>query len=122
MDNQQLTDLSYLREVAMGDDEIVIETIEAFLDDTPDAIKNLQDCFANQKWDQMSKQAHKIRPGLKYMGMQRALQLINEIEEQTKSGEVQVNLGSKIKEFNTICLEALDELSEKVEELKSQEN
>ncbi len=122
MDNQQLTDLSYLRKVAMGDDEIVIETTEAFLDDTPEALKNLQECFADQKWEQMSRQAHKIKPGLKYMGMEQALELINDIEKQTKSGDVQVDLGSKVKEFNALCSKAIDELLEKVEKIKSRDN
>lgn len=120
MDDQQLTDLSYLREVTTGDEEIIIETTQVFLNDTPDAVKILRDCFANQEWEQMSKQAHKIKPGLKYMGMQQALELLVEIEEQAKSGDIRVNLGSKVKEFSTLCSKAFEELSEKVEKLKSQ--
>lgn len=117
--NQSVTDLSYLREVAMGDDEIVIETTKAFLESTPSALENLKECFANQEWDEVYKQAHKIKPNLQYMGMERAQELIIEIEEQARSREISEDLGDKIKEFNTICSKGLDELSEKVEELES---
>lgn len=118
MDNQ-LTDLSYLREVAMGDEAIVIETTEAFLEDIPEAVENMQDHFVNQEWEKLYKQAHKIKPGLKYMGMERASELILEIENQAKSGEISEDLGSQIKEFISLCQKALEELSHKIEDLKS---
>lgn len=120
--NKQVTDLSYLREVAMGDEEIVIETAEAFLDDAPEAVQNMQDRFANQEWEKLYKQAHKIKPSLKYMGMDRATELILEIEGQAKSGNISEKLGSQIKEFNSLCQQALQELSDEIENLKSAES
>lgn len=120
MSNQEVTDLSYLREMAMGDDEIVIETTEVFLEDTPNALDNLQEHFANQEWDKLKKQAHKIKPNTQYMGMDRARELILEIEEQAKTENISEDLGSKIKEFNSICRQALDELSAKLDKIKSQ--
>lgn len=119
VDNQSVTDLSYLREVVMGDEEIIIETTEAFLEDTPNVLNNMKEHFANQEWDKLYKQAHKIKPNMEYMGMKQARELILEIEEQAKSGEPSESLENKIKEFNSICLQALDELSAKIEELKS---
>lgn len=119
VDNQSVTDLSYLREVVMGDEEIVIETTKAFLKNTPNFLNNMKEHFANQEWDKLYKQAHKIKPNLEYMGMEQARELILEIEEQAKSGEPSESLGDKIKELNSICSRAFDELSVKIEELKS---
>lgn len=120
MDNKSVTDLSYLREIAMGDDSIVIETTEAFLKDTPTALENIQKHYESEEWQQLSKQAHKIKPNLKYMGMEHAHELVLKIEEQAKSGQISDDLGEKISEFCSLCHQALDELSDKVEELKAE--
>lgn len=106
----------------MGDDEILVETAEAFLDDTPAALKNLQDRFANQQWQELYKQAHKIKPGLKYMGIDRAFDLILEIEEEARTENISKELGSKIQAFTSICRKAMEELSDKVERIKSSDN
>lgn len=119
VDNQSVTDLSYLREVVMGDEEIVIETTKAFLKDTPNVLNNMKAHFTNQEWEKLYKQAHKIKPNLEYMGMKQARELILEIEEQAKSGEPSESLGGKIKELNSICSKAFDELPVKIEELRS---
>nr|NIT56047.1 hypothetical protein [Fodinibius sp.]NIU59026.1 hypothetical protein [Phycisphaerae bacterium]NIV11044.1 hypothetical protein [Fodinibius sp.]NIW95334.1 hypothetical protein [Phycisphaerae bacterium]NIY24631.1 hypothetical protein [Fodinibius sp.] len=50
MDNKPVTDLSYLREIAMGDDSIVIETTEVFLEDVPSAIENIQEHYESEEW------------------------------------------------------------------------
>ena len=104
----------------MGDDSIVIETTEAFLKDTPTALENIQKHYESEEWQQLSKQAHKIKPNLKYMGMEHAHELVLKIEEQAKSGQISDDLGEKISEFCSLCHQALDELSDKVEELKAE--
>lgn len=121
VDNQSesVSDLSYLREVVMGDEEIIIETTKAFIKETPNALKNIDEHFDNQEWDELYKQAHKIKPNMDYMGMIQARELILDIEEQAKSREISDDLGDKIKKFNTLCSQALDELTEKIEELES---
>lgn len=103
----------------MGDDDIVIETTKTFLENAPDALEKIQTAYSNQDWEALAKQAHKIKPNLQYMGMERARELILEIEEQSKSENISDDLGKKIDEFTSICSEGLEELSEKVAELKA---
>lgn len=119
MGDQSVTDLSYLREMAMGDDEIVVETAKIFLKNAPDEIENLREYFANQEWEKLYQQAHKIKPNLEYMGMERAGELILEIEEQARTQDISDDLENKINEFHSVCLQGLDELAEKIEELES---
>lgn len=121
VDNQSVTDLSYLREVVMGDEEIIIETTKAFLKETPNVLDNMNEHFTNQEWDELYKQAHKIKPNMEYMGMTQARELILEIEEQAKTREISDDLGDKIKKFHSLCTKALDELSEKIKELESRQ-
>lgn len=118
-DEQSVTDLSYLREVVMGDEEILLETTKAFIEETPHALENMYEHYSRQEWEQLYKQVHKIKPNMEYMGMNQARELILDIEHQVKSRKISENLGHQIEELKTICSKAIDELSDKVEELES---
>lgn len=105
----------------MGDQEIVVDTVKAFLEDTPQALKNMKQQFADQNWEKLAAQAHKIKPNLEYMGMTEARELIQEIEEQAKGQSKSEELGNQIDQFCAICSTGLEELSNKVEELETSE-
>lgn len=118
-DKQMVTDLSYLREVVMGDEEIMLETAKAFVEETPRILENMREHFSHQEWDKLYKQAHKIKPSMEYMGMTQARELILDIENQAKSREISKNMGDQIEELESICTKAIDELSDKIKELES---
>lgn len=115
MDKQSITDLSYLREIAMGDEEIIIDTTKAFLENTPAALDRISEFYDDEQWDKLYKEAHRIKPSLKYLGMSRASELVLEIEKQAKSRKISDDLERDIEEFVSICSKALDELSEKLD-------
>lgn len=104
----------------MGDEDIVLDTTKTFLENAPDALEKIRQFYASHDWDNLYKQAHKIKPNLQYMGMDRARDLILEIEQQAKSQSISDDLGDKIDEFTSICSQGLEELSEKVSELERQ--
>lgn len=118
MDNNEVTDLSYLRELAMGDEEIVIETMETFIDNVPVTIANIKEAYSNNDWQELYKQAHKIKPSLKYMGMEKASDLIIDIEQQAKQENISDHLEEQVSTFVVLCEQALTELSDKVEALR----
>lgn len=119
MGTQQITDLSYLREIAMGDEDTVIEITEAFLDDVPHTLEKMKNHFANKEWEKLYEQAHKIKPNLQYMGMDQARELILEIEEQARTENIEDDLGQKIEKIDDLCSQAIDELSSKIKQLKA---
>jgi HPt (histidine-containing phosphotransfer) domain-containing protein len=116
---KNITNLSYLREIAGGEEEIIIETTEVFIQEIPHNLKKMQNHFANQEWDEIAKLAHKIKPNMTYMGMDRARELILKIEEQARSENITEDLGAMVVEFKDLCNSAVEELSGSVEELKS---
>lgn len=119
MGDQELTDLSYLRELAMGDEDIVIETMETFLEDTPKAIEEIKSFYDKADWEGLWKRAHKIKPNLSYMGMERARELIIDIEEQAKNEQISDGMGEQIAELEEVCRRSFEELSVKLEKLNS---
>lgn len=119
MSDKPTTDLSYLREMAMGDDDIIIETAEMFMEDIPRSVEKMKAYTANEQWEELAKIAHKIKPNLSYMGMERGRELIIDIEEEANSGSISADIQDKISEFDEICSQAVKELTVKVGELKS---
>jgi HPt (histidine-containing phosphotransfer) domain-containing protein len=103
----------------MGDEELVIETTEAFLKDIQNSLEQMKVFSANQQWDDLGRLAHKIKPSLTYMGMERGRELIVDIEEEANSDSTSADIADKIVEFEEICDQAIKELSSKVEELKA---
>lgn len=117
MTKNRAVDLSYLNKMAMGDVRIIRETVESFLQSTPEALANLQEYLEQQKWDKLAKEAHKIKPNLIYMGMSEAHEILLKIEQQAKGGNTE-GIEKRIHTFSVICNQALDELLQKVNEMK----
>jgi HPt (histidine-containing phosphotransfer) domain-containing protein len=80
--------LSYLKTISEGNDAFVIEMIEMFLNKTPQALEEMNECFKNQNWEELRQIAHKIKPSYAYIGlkdMQATLSIIetwNDTEDE----------------------------------------
>lgn len=61
--------LTYLKKISEGNDTFVIEMIEMFLNKTPLALDQMNECFRNHKWEELSKIAHRIKPSFAYVGL-----------------------------------------------------
>lgn len=118
-DIKDITDLSILGEMSMGDDSIIIETVEAFLDDAPGALDDIQELAENEDYEDLTDLAHKIKPNIGYMGIKEGQGLIVEIEKAAQNEDSEGTLNEKVTAFVEICNQAFEELNQKVEELKS---
>ncbi|HEY1025968.1 MAG TPA: Hpt domain-containing protein [Sphingobacteriaceae bacterium] len=91
--------LSYLRDIASGSVEFMIEMIDIFLDQTPEYFRNLETAVAEKNWKGVADVAHKIKPTLAFMGVNSGKQDIEDIEHKARDGrdveEIQV-------QFNTL--------------------
>lgn len=119
MDDQAVTDLSYLRKMAMGDDDIILDTAQVFIREIPKDLEQLEKHFVNQEWEKVGKIAHKIKPNMTYMGMERGRELILDIEKEAKSENISEKFSHQVTEFKQICNRAIDELADKIEEIKA---
>ncbi|WP_138431464.1 Hpt domain-containing protein [Fodinibius saliphilus] len=117
MSENQVTDLSYLREMAMGDEEIVKDTAKAFLENIPALICQMNECYANETWQELRKLAHQIKSNMSYMGMDEGRSIVLDIENQIKNNNISKKLGAQLSEFEQICNHACNELTSKLKEL-----
>lgn len=78
-------DLSYLRDIASGSAEFMIEMIDIFLDQTPEYFTQLEAAVAEKNWKGVADVAHKIKPTLAFMGVNSAKQDIEDIEHKARA-------------------------------------
>jgi HPt (histidine-containing phosphotransfer) domain-containing protein len=78
-------DLSYLREVASGNTEFMIEMIDLFVAQTPEYINQLTKAIDQKDWVKMAELSHKIKPTMSFMGVESARETLGEIELKSRN-------------------------------------
>jgi HPt (histidine-containing phosphotransfer) domain-containing protein len=86
-DKEIIIDLSYLKEVATGDTEFIIEMIDIFLMQTPGYVEQLTAAIDLKDWTKMADLSHKIKPTLAFMGVESAKNTLQEIETKSRNQE-----------------------------------
>ena len=86
-DKEIIIDLSYLKEVATGDTEFIIEMIDIFLLQTPGYVEQLTAAIDQKDWTKMADLSHKIKPTLAFMGVESAKNTLQEIETKSRNQE-----------------------------------
>lgn len=118
MSEKQITNLSYLEEIGMGDDELLIEMIEMFIKNTPETLNTLREYNREEDWKMLSAEAHKFKPNLSYVGLEEAHQIVLEIEKTAKNESDPEGFSAEIDRLDDICQQAYKELNVQLEELK----
>lgn len=86
MDNSGFKlDLSYLKDVASGSTEFMIDMIDLFLDQTPTYFEQLEQFIIEENWPKVAEIAHKIKPTLAFMGVDSARESMAEIEQNARN-------------------------------------
>ena len=78
-------DLSYLKDVASGSDEFMIDMIDLFLDQTPTYFDQMEQYIQEEMWSKVADIAHKIKPTLAFMGVDSAKESMAEIEQNARN-------------------------------------
>lgn len=89
-------DLTYLRGVASGSTEFMIDIIELFLSQIPEYFEQLDQFIEDKNWADAAEMAHKIKPSLTFMGVQSAMDKMAKIEMNARKLK---NLETIPKEF-----------------------
>src|ERR1700742_5183357 len=96
-------DLSFLYEIADGSDEFIVESIDMFLQQTPDLLGTISTSIDAKDWTLAAKAAHKLKPNLGFFGMPISQATIQEVELMAKDGAPDSELlKSKFNEVNAI--------------------
>jgi HPt (histidine-containing phosphotransfer) domain-containing protein len=79
-------DLSFLYEIADGSHEFIVDSIELFLQQTPELLTTIGNAIAAGDWPTAGGAAHKLKPNLGFFGMLDLQATMQEVELLCKAG------------------------------------
>jgi HPt (histidine-containing phosphotransfer) domain-containing protein len=79
-------DLSFLYDIADGSNEFIIESIDMFLQHTPELLQMITTAIAEKEWTAAYQTSHKLKPNLGFFGMPISQATIQEVELMAKAG------------------------------------
>jgi PAS domain S-box-containing protein len=77
---ESLYDLTLLWSVANDDEAFIRKVLATYMDTVPADIDRLEDALAENDWNTVGKQAHKLKPAIDYMGIKALKNVIRKME------------------------------------------
>ena len=103
-------DLSYLREMAGGNKELVLEMITIFKHQVVEFSEGMDQLLRNKEYDSLGKLAHKAKSSVAIMGLE-------ELSKRLKDLELSAREGKKVDSYPRIVAAFKQETAEAVREL-----
>jgi len=114
-------DLSFLLDIADGSTEFIVESIDMFMQQTPELLQTIDSGIAANDWTTVASASHKLKPNLGFFGMPISQATMQEVEIMAKNGaEDPALLKEKFSEVQAIIAENLISLA-KIREEKQAE-
>ncbi len=110
--NSNVTDLTYLKQISNGDDHFIKEMIEVYIQQTPEAISNLEKYLKNKDWKMVRSVTHKIKPSFSFFGLTDLSEIANSIDEYCEKQihlELLPDMISKVKSTSAKAMIELEE-------------
>jgi PAS domain S-box-containing protein len=111
---ESLYDLSQIEDIARGNQDFVKKMITLFAEQLPISLKDLNDAYAAQDFERMSKIAHRIKPSIDNMGILSLKDEVREIEKFAKEYGQSDRLESLLKNLNEILNQVIYSLKENI--------
>jgi HPt (histidine-containing phosphotransfer) domain-containing protein len=82
-----LYDLSMLKKLSDNDETFIIDMLQTFKRTTPPVLQRMEEYLSQQKHEAIGREAHKMIPGVSFLGAKELQEILVNIEETAKSGE-----------------------------------
>jgi PAS domain S-box-containing protein len=83
---EKLYDLRMVEAISGGDQDFVKRMVQLFLDTMPEALTDIESATGDQRWEALSKLAHKLKSTIDSMGIGKLKQIVRSIESNGKTG------------------------------------
>ncbi|MGI4727529.1 MAG: Hpt domain-containing protein, partial [Janthinobacterium lividum] len=108
--SEQDFDLSFLEEIADGNKEFLIESIDMFLVQTPEIFGQIGQAIFSKDWVTTASLAHKVKSNLGFFGMDRIKNEMQEIEMSAKGGSLNADLVTQFESTKKAVLKTVEQL------------
>ena len=104
-------DLSFLYDIADGSMEFIVESIDMFLQHTPELLNTITTGIAAADWAIVAAASHKLKPNLGFFGMTQCQANIQEVELMAKAGAPDpLLLKSKFEDVKAVVMDNIASL------------
>jgi HPt (histidine-containing phosphotransfer) domain-containing protein len=79
-------DLTALKELSNNDETFIIDMLQTFKRTAPPILQRMEEYAAQQKYEAAGREAHKMIPGVSFLGAKQLQEVLVKIEETAKSG------------------------------------
>ena len=110
--------LTYLKQIADGNESFVIEMIEMFLNKTPEAIQEMNRHYTSRNWEEFKKIAHRIKPSFGYMGMPEIQKSLSWLENLEEKELLEIKVEKSLMEITARTNQAYSQLNVELNNLK----
>jgi HPt (histidine-containing phosphotransfer) domain-containing protein len=110
-------DLSYLREMAGNNKELILEMISIFKSQVIEFGEGMEQLLSNNEFELLGKLAHKAKSSVSIMGLDDLAKKLSDLENSAKEGKHIDGYKKTIAAFKTETAEAIEELNLVVDNL-----
>lgn len=107
-------DLTYLNTMSDGDQEFIRSMLESFIRNVPQHLTNIRLYLEQKEWDALAGEVHKLKPTLKYLGVNSMNALILETEVSCKERKNLDQVEKGIADIITIAEHVINEARDMV--------
>jgi HPt (histidine-containing phosphotransfer) domain-containing protein len=111
------TDLTYLRNMSGGNQDLIIEMIGIFKSQVVEFAQSMDEYYKNKEYELLGRLAHKAKSSISIMGLNELAVDLKNFENLAKLGEEVEKYPLYIKKFKEETHEAIEELDEVVKNL-----
>ena len=91
-------DLATLRNLSNNDESFIIDMLQTFKRTAPPVLERMKTFASEQKFEAVGKEAHKLIPGVSFLGAKDLQDILIRIEESAKSGKETGNIEPMVSE------------------------
>ncbi len=111
--SDQLVNLDYLIESSLNDEEYVRMMIEMYIKNTPAYLESFNKHVQNNDFEELKKAAHKFKASVAIIGIEKAKELIQELENISDTNHEKAN--ELISQIEVYCSESVIYLKAKLD-------
>jgi HPt (histidine-containing phosphotransfer) domain-containing protein len=112
MDDQKITDMTFLTTFAGGDTGRMKKYVGMFLQIAPSQLEKIKSCMNSADWDGVRANAHSLKPQISYMGIKGGDVIIKQIENDAASRTNVENIPAMFSQIEELCSKAIVELND----------
>ncbi|HTB31281.1 MAG TPA: response regulator [Bacteroidia bacterium] len=111
------TDLTYLEGIAKGSKGFIIQMLNIFIEQTPNALDHMDKALKNKDWKSLRLIVHKIKPSIMFTGLTEIINDVPLLEDYAAEESHLDKIPALLEKTKKVCSEAIVELKEELKKL-----